>query len=53
MRIWDAEKHQPLKTIAVGPPGGSINAVTFLPDGRHLATANQNGTVFLLRLESR
>ena len=29
---------------------GGILAVDFAPDGRHLATANANGTVYILRL---
>lgn len=53
VRIWDAETYQPRQSIAVGPSSGLIHSITFLPDGRHLATANQNGTVSLLRLESR
>jgi hypothetical protein len=30
-------------------PGG-VAAVCFAPDGRHLAAANANGTVYILRL---
>ena len=29
-----------------------ITCVAFSPDGRHLATANGNGTVYILRLRS-
>jgi hypothetical protein len=29
---------------------GPVNGVTFDATGRHLATANANGTVFILRL---
>ncbi len=30
---------------------GMVHAVAFAPDGRHLLTANANGTVFVLRLK--
>jgi WD40 repeat protein/serine/threonine protein kinase len=53
VRIWDTKSNKLRRRIAVGPPSGLVNAVAFLPDGRHLATANQNGTVFLLRVDSR
>jgi len=29
---------------------GSVNGVTWGPDSRHLATANANGTVYVLRV---
>jgi hypothetical protein len=29
---------------------GEVNRLAFFPDGRHLATANGNGTVYVLRL---
>ena len=32
------------------PGGGAVRAVAFTPDGRYLATANANGTVYLLRV---
>jgi|GEM_PF-3937202 len=51
--IWDVDKMKMQRSIAVGPVGGLINAVTFLSDGRHLVTANTNGTAYLLRLENR
>jgi hypothetical protein len=37
-----------LKTIGAGPFGGGVRAVAFTPDGRYLATANANSTVFVL-----
>ncbi len=39
-----------LKTIRIGPRRGVINQVLFTSDGRHLITANQNGTIYVLRL---
>jgi hypothetical protein len=32
-------------------PGGPVNDLALSPDGRYLATANGNGTVYILRLE--
>jgi WD40 repeat protein len=31
---------------------GVVHAIAFAADGRHLATANANGTVYILRLAS-
>jgi hypothetical protein len=28
----------------------AVNDIAFAPDGRHLATANANGTVFIIRI---
>lgn len=52
VRLWDSETGSPLKggTLFIGPPGGVINRFDFSPDGRHLVTANQNGTLYVLRL---
>ena len=41
------------REIQFGPHVGNIRQVVFTPDARHLVTANQNGTVFVLRLETR
>jgi hypothetical protein len=30
-----------------------VRSVAFTPDGRYLATANANGTVYLLRLDGK
>jgi WD40 repeat protein len=32
---------------------GAIGAASFAPDGRHLATVNANGTVYILRLNNK
>ena len=47
MTVWDVEKRNVLKSWEL--PGG-VGAVAFAADGRHLATANGNGTVYILRL---
>ena len=39
-----------VRTIGPGPFGGGVRSVAFTPDGRYLATANANGTVYLLRV---
>jgi WD40 repeat protein len=50
VRLRDAANGRPRETIRVGPRKGVVNQVAFLPDGRHLATANGNGTIYILRL---
>jgi WD40 repeat protein len=50
--VWDyTAAASPVRTIGPGPFGGAVRAVAFTPDGRYLATANANGTVYLLRAE--
>ena len=51
VRRWDAESGALIETIKCGPPQGDIGQVAFTPDGRHLLTANGNGTVYVLRLK--
>lgn len=46
-------KYSPWKTISVMPYGGNINQIIVSPDGRHLITANGNGTTSVLRLRPR
>src|SRR5262249_32594894 len=51
--LWDIRAEvSRLRTIGPGPFGGGVGAPTFTPDGRHLATANANGAVYLLRVET-
>ena len=52
--IWDMSdfKKPPLTVLDRGrTTEGRIRQVTFTPDGRHLVTANGNGTVYVLRLQ--
>jgi WD40 repeat protein len=42
---------EPLKIIKFTSSGGVFRHLTFTPDGRHLVTANANGTVYVLRLK--
>jgi RNA polymerase sigma factor (TIGR02999 family) len=49
-RLWGLTAGEPrVRTIGPGPFGG-VRAAEFTPDGRYLATANANGTVYLLRV---
>lgn len=53
VRLWDLSAATPeAKTIGPGPFGGPVRSIAFTPDGRYLATANANGMVYLLRMES-
>ena len=53
VRLWDRNAAPAgVRTIGPGPFGGPVRAVAFTPDGRYIATANANGTVYLLRAES-
>lgn len=44
---WDAHSGKPLRTWALPGP---VSGVALAPDGRHIATANANGTAYILRL---
>jgi WD40 repeat protein len=51
VRLWDRHAASAgVRTIGPGPFGGGVRAVAFTPDGRYLATANANGTAYLLRV---
>jgi WD40 repeat protein/tRNA A-37 threonylcarbamoyl transferase component Bud32 len=59
VRLWDPVMLHPRQAIFLGqprqnrvdvPPRWDVNAVAFTPDGRHVVTANGNGTVYVLRL---
>jgi WD40 repeat protein len=54
VRLWDrtASTKQVL-TLGPGPFGGGSNGVAFTPEGRYLVTANENGTVAILRVPGR
>jgi WD40 repeat protein len=40
------------RTIQIGPPDCRHNLLTITPDGRHLITANANGTIYVLRVDN-
>jgi WD40 repeat protein len=48
VQIWDRKKRDKWMHEAVLP--GPISALALAPDGRHVATANANGTVYVIRL---
>jgi WD40 repeat protein/tRNA A-37 threonylcarbamoyl transferase component Bud32 len=51
VRLWDYSARPPrVRTLGPAAFGGWVRGVTFTPDGRYLATANANGTVYLLRV---
>jgi WD40 repeat protein len=46
--LWDVAKQAKVREWQMPGP---VLAVGFAPDGRHLAAANGNGTVYVLRLK--
>jgi WD40 repeat protein len=50
VRIWDASIRKERQVIPLCDPGGQINHVAFSPTGRYLATANGNGTVYIVKI---
>ena len=50
IRVFGVADGKLLKTIRLTKDGGAVPALSFSPTGRHLATANGNGTVYILRL---
>jgi WD40 repeat protein len=51
VRLWDRTGSEArARVIDLGPAPSGVRAVAFTPDGRYLATANGNGTVYLLRV---
>ena len=48
--IWDAQSGVERHRWQIGPAHGLVRQVMFSPEGRHVATANGNGTVYILRL---
>lgn len=52
VRLWDLSSSPPRRqAIQVLPPKTqSLYGVAFTPEGRHLATANPDGTIYILRL---
>ena len=56
MWFWAADRLQSsLEMLDVGCKGqwkvpGKVSSATFTPDGRHIVTRNENGTIYVLRL---
>jgi serine/threonine protein kinase/WD40 repeat protein len=53
LRLWNATDGKELEAIRLCASNGDVNQIAFSPTGRHLATANSNGTVYILRLKAR
>jgi WD40 repeat protein/serine/threonine protein kinase len=52
IRVWDPGSNPPRSSVlSVIPPGNPfLHCVALSPEGRYLATANPDGTVYILRL---
>src|SRR5262249_38984286 len=50
VQLWDLASGTEQAKFALGSPGLRIWQVAFSPDGRHLARARGNGTIYILRL---
>jgi WD40 repeat protein/serine/threonine protein kinase len=50
VEFWDAQTGQPKHKIVLGV---GLILVKFAPDGRHVAVATRNGTVYILRLAAK
>jgi len=53
VRLWDATTGAAREEITLCYPRGRIQQVAFSPTGRYLATANGNGTVYILRVDGK
>ena len=55
VRLWDMSNDTPnCKVIQVIPPGARwLHGLAFTSEGRYLATANPDGTVYVLKLAGR
>jgi WD40 repeat protein len=52
-RLWELDAAPPHRTTYRFPGAASVNGVAFTPEGRHLVTANPNGTLYILRVARR
>lgn len=53
VRIWDMKSGKAVRTIQLGMDRFRVCGITYAPDGRHLVTANSNGTLYVLRLADK
>jgi WD40 repeat protein len=50
-RLWDLDATLPRPTTHyLFPDQAPVNGVAFSPEGRHFVTANQNGTLYIVRI---
>jgi WD40 repeat protein/serine/threonine protein kinase len=52
IRLWNPKLGTAGIVFHLAPPGSCIKQVVFSPGGRHLAAANANGTVYILRVST-
>ncbi len=50
VHLWNPATGQLLRTLRLSPFPSPPVYLAFMPDGRHLVTANRNGTFYVLRL---
>jgi len=48
VRLWSLDRQKPPRTIQLY--AGKQEQLAFTPEGRHLVTANEDGSIFVLRL---
>jgi WD40 repeat protein len=53
VRIWSVSFGRELKLFRLAPRGAAIYEVVFSPNDQYLATANGNGTAYILRVPAR
>ncbi|MDC0175465.1 protein kinase [Planctomycetaceae bacterium] len=50
LRLWNADKGKQLAEVKMGPDRSMVDQAAFSSSGRHLLTANGNGSVYVFRL---
>ena len=50
LRLWNAEKGTQLSEVKMAPDRCFVDQAAFSSSGRHLLTANGNGSVYVFRL---
>lgn len=50
VRLWNLETRMLEHAYQIGPSGARVGKLAFSPEGRYLATANGDGSVYVLRL---
>ena len=55
LQLWDlTTPNSPRREIRLFPPSTPyLHGVALTPEGRHVATANPDGTIYILRLAAR
>lgn len=52
IHLWNPENATHLRRLRIGADHARIRQIAFDPSGRHLITANENGTFYILRLST-